>query len=76
LAYKLDSITTDGHKATLKASRAVMPKVLIQRCLVHIQRMCLLWLTANPTSETSKELRALAVHIHLIKTQNDKKVFY
>ena len=75
LGLQIDSITTDGHKATLKAIKKVMPTVLVQRCLVHIQRMCLLWLTANPTYEAGKELRAIAGYIHLIKTHNDKQYF-
>ena len=70
LGLQIDSITTDGHKATLKAIKKVMPEVLVQRCLVHIQRMCLLWLTANPTYAAGKELRSLAGYIHLIKDQN------
>jgi hypothetical protein len=75
LGLQIDSITTDGHKATLKAIKKVMPEVLVQRCLVHIQRMCLLWLTANPTYDAGKELRGLAGYIHLIKTHNDKTYF-
>lgn len=75
LGLQIDSITTDGHKATLKAIKKVMPGVLVQRCLVHIQRMCLLWLTANPTYDAGKELRALVGYIHLIKTHNDKQYF-
>jgi transposase-like protein len=75
LGLQIDSITTDGHKATLKAIKKVMPGVLVQRCLVHIQRMCLLWLTANPSYAAGKELRTLARCIHLIKTHNDKQYF-
>ena len=54
LGLQIDSITTDGHKAMLKAIKKVVPGVLVQRCLVHIQRMCLLWLTANPTYDAGK----------------------
>ena len=50
-----------------------MPGVIVQRCLVHIQRMCLLWLTANPSYEAGKELRLLVLMIHKIKTHNDKQ---
>ena len=75
LGLQINSITTDGHKATLKAIKKVMPDVLVQRCLVHIQRMCLLWLTANPTYEAGKDLRTLAGYIHQIKTHNDKLYF-
>ena len=73
LGLQITSITCDGHKATLKAIRKAMPIVIVQRCLVHIQRMCLLWLTANPTTDAGKELRALALMIHSIKTHNDKQ---
>ena len=72
LGLQIASITCDGHKATLKALRKVMPDVITQRCLVHIQRMCLLWLTANPTYDAGKELRELVLMIHRIKTHNDK----
>jgi len=72
LGLQIASITCDGHKATLKAVRKVMPDIIIQRCLVHIQRMCLLWLTANPSYNAGKELRELVLMIHRIKTPNDK----
>ncbi len=73
LGLQIASITCDGHKSTLKAIKKVMPDVIVQRCLVHIQRMCLLWLTANPTYEAGKELRVLVLMIHRIKTHNDKQ---
>lgn len=50
-----------------------MPAVTVQRCLVHIQRMCLLWITANPTYDTGKELRSIIGLIHQIKTYNDRQ---
>jgi len=75
LGLPIESITTDGHKATLKAIKKVMPDVLVQRCLVHIQRMCLLWLTANPTYEAGKELKTIVGYIHQIKAHNDKTYF-
>lgn len=75
LGLQVASITVDGHKATLKAIKKVMPKVAVQRCLVHIQRMCLLWLTANPTTIAAKELRSIVCLIHQIKTYNDKLDF-
>lgn len=75
LGLQIESITSDGHKATLKAIKKVMPNVIVQRCLVHIQRMCLLWLTANPSYDAGKELRAIVGYIHLIETHNDKIYF-
>jgi hypothetical protein len=45
LGVQLERITTDEHKSILKAIKTATPDVIIQRCLVHIQRMCLIWLT-------------------------------
>jgi Transposase, Mutator family len=73
LGLQIASVTCDGHKATLKAVHKVMPEVTLQRCLVHIQRMCLLWLTANPYYDAGKELRQLVLMISRIKTHNDKQ---
>ena len=72
LGLEIESITCDGHKATLKAIKKVMPFVKVQRCLVHIQRMCLLWLTAHPTYDAGRELRPLVFMIHRIETHNDR----
>lgn len=73
LGLEIASITCDGHKATLKAIKKIMPAIIVQRCLVHIQRMCLLWLTANPTYDAGKELRTLVLMINRIETHNDKQ---
>lgn len=68
----IESITTDGHKSILKAIQKSLPDVIIQRCLVHIQRMCLLWLTRFPKHEAAMELRRLALLLLRIKTDNDR----
>jgi hypothetical protein len=72
LGLRLESITTDGHKSILKAIRKSVPQVITQRCLVHIQRMCLLWLTRYPKHQAGQELRQLALQILKIKTSNDR----
>lgn len=72
LGLHIESITTDGHKSALKAIKNSMPDVLIQRCLVHIQRMCLLWLTRFPKHEAGIELRRLVLLLLKIKTDNDR----
>lgn len=72
LGVHLESITSDGHKSILKAIRKSMPDVTVQRCLVHIQRMCLLWLTRYPRHEAGQELRQLVLLLLKIKTENDK----
>ena len=72
LGVQIESITTDGHKSILKAIKKSVPDVLVQRCLVHIQRMCLLWLTRFPKHNAGMELRRLVLTLLQIKTENDR----
>lgn len=68
LGIQIESITCDGHKALLKAIKKVCKQVKVQRCLVHIQRMCRVWLTQHPKSEAGNELRKIVSQLHLITT--------
>lgn len=72
LGVQLESITTDGHKSVLKAIHKSVPDVIVQRCLVHIQRMCLIWLTRFPKHISGQELRRLVLMLLSIKTENDR----
>lgn len=72
LGVHIESITTDGHKSMLKAIKKSLPDVVVQRCLVHIQRMCLLWLTRYPKHSSGVELRQLVLMLLRIKTDNDR----
>lgn len=72
LGVQIESITTDGHKSVLKAIKKSVPDAIVQRCLVHIQRMCLLWLTRFPKHAAGVELRRLVLMLLRIKTQNDQ----
>jgi len=71
LGVQIESVTTDGHKSALKAIKKALPDVTIQRCLVHIQRMCMLWLTRFPKHSAAIELRAHVLLLLKIKTKND-----
>jgi AraC-like DNA-binding protein len=72
LGVQIESITTDGHKSILKAIKTALPDVIMQRCLVHIQRMCMIWLTRLPKHIAGVELRHLVLLLLKIKTNNDK----
>lgn len=72
LGVCIESVTTDGHKSAIKAIRKSLPDAMLQRCLVHIQRMCLLWLTRYPKHLSGIELRRLVLQIMKIKTDNDR----
>jgi transposase-like protein len=73
LGVQIESVTTDGHKSALKAIKKTLPNVPVQRCLVHIQRMCLLWLTRYPTQTAGIELRRLVLQLLQIKQDNDRR---
>jgi hypothetical protein len=72
LGVQIESITTDGHKSILKAIKKSLPDTIVQRCLVHIQRMCLLWLTRFPQHPAGIELRRLVLQLLYIKSDNDR----
>lgn len=67
LGIEVESVTTDGGSGIIKAVRKVFPQAVRQRCLAHIQRECLTWLTRNPRSEAGLELRHIAMTISAIK---------
>jgi transposase-like protein len=70
LGVQIESITCDGHRAILNAARKVCKGVVIQRCIVHIQRMCKIWLTQNPQSFAGLELLNMIRTLHKI---NDRE---
>lgn len=72
LGIKIKSITSDGHSAILKAVSLVLPEVIHQRCVVHIQREANIWLRKKPVNQASIDLKAIVQQISLIRTNNDK----
>ena len=55
LEIKIKSITSDGDKSSIKPIKKVCPIVPFQRCLVHISRMCRIWLTQHPKLKSGFE---------------------
>lgn len=55
----IESVTCDGLSSILKAVRKSAPGTVIQRCLAHIQREALAWLTKYPQSEAGYALRQI-----------------
>lgn len=72
LGVNIESITSDGHKALLKAIRMVNKQIIAQRCLVHIQRMCQIWLSTSPKSLAGAELRQIVLKLNQIKTSDQR----
>jgi len=67
------SITIDGLKQVQTLLEAVWPGVIIQRCLVHIQRQGLAWCRRDPHKAAVKHLRKIfetVTHINTIEERN------
>lgn len=72
LRIRISSFTTDGAGDIIKAIMYTHPHVTRQRCIVHVQRECLIWLTQHPKTAAGITLRRLVCQICDITTTNDK----
>jgi hypothetical protein len=70
LGIQIESVTCDGLSSIIKAVRKITPEATIQRCVIHIQREVLTWLTRNPKSQAGIDLRQILKELHLIKDRN------
>ena len=66
LGIRIESVTCDGAASIIKAVSQCAPDAIIQRCTVHVQRECLIWLTRNPKSEAGRELRSIVCRLNRI----------
>lgn len=71
LGIQIQSVTCDGLSNIIKAVRKTTPNTIVQRCVVHIQREVLTWLTRSPKSQAGIELRQIVRKLHLIKNRED-----
>lgn len=72
LGLNIVSFTTDGGDDIVRAIDCIYPKVVRQRCVVHIERECLTWLTQHPRTSAGVTLRRLVRKISDIQTNNDR----
>lgn len=68
-------VTMDGEQSTMQALHLTWPRLVIQRCLFHIQREGMRWLRTYPKTEAGKTLRNLLSHICFIKSVKEQKTF-
>ena len=61
LGVRIESITSDGARDIIRAVRYVFPYASRQRCLVHIERECLSWITQFPKTSAGIALRRLVL---------------
>jgi hypothetical protein len=72
---KVVSITCDGHKGLLNAISDVLPGVIVQRCVVHIVRMSIIYLRQRPKYLAAIELKEIARKLSYINNHDEKKAW-
>jgi hypothetical protein len=69
------SFTVDGNPQVITALRKVWPGIIIQRCLIHIQRQGFMWCRAKPKTVYSRELRKFFALVTVIRTKEERNHF-
>ena len=69
------SATIDGNPAIKKALRRVWPDIIIQRCLIHIQRQGLSWCRRNPNRTDAKHFRQIFLSVTDITNKDEMNLF-
>lgn len=72
MGIRIESVTSDGGPDIIRAVKYACPNAIRQRCLAHIERECLGWITQHPKSAAGIELRRLVCQISHIRTHNDE----
>jgi hypothetical protein len=67
------SITSDGDRTLIMAINEVLPGICHQRCIIHVQRMVLAYLTRFPKQKAGRELRNIVRDLHKIFDHEDRK---
>jgi transposase-like protein len=69
------AVTVDGHPHVIRAFIDIWPRIIIQRCLYHIQREGMRWLRSYPKTEAGKELRILLNTVTHIRSVKERDLF-
>jgi len=69
------SFTVDGNQHVIRFLKSLWPDVLIQRCLIHIQRQGLMWCRMKPKRYDAKLLRKLFLSLSHIHSHAEKNRF-
>lgn len=69
------SCTTDGNPQAILVLRLLWPDIIIQRCLVHIQRQGLQWCRTRPKRTDAKHLRKIFRRVTTIYTKAESDRF-
>lgn len=69
------AVVSDGQKGIFKALDQLWPTIIVQRCLVHVQRNFHDKLTSNPKSDAGKDLQLLLLNLFQINTEDEMACF-
>lgn len=69
------SCTMDGNPQAMRVVRTVWPEIIVQRCLVHIQRQGLKWCRAHPKRPDARRLREIFRGVTYIRTSDERNHF-
>ena len=72
VGLNIKSITSDGDRALIMAINEVFPGIVHQRCVIHVQRMALAYLTRFPKYPAGKELRLIVRDLHKISDHKER----
>lgn len=70
-----NSFTVDGNPNVIRVLRQFWPDVVVQRCLVHIQRQGLSWCRISPKTTYARWLRKIFLQVTKIRTLADRDMF-
>ena len=65
------SCVSDGNPQVIRVIKELWPDIVMQRCLVHIQRQGLMWCRRFPKRTDSKLLRKLFLRVVTITNQEE-----
>lgn len=69
------SVTVDGNPSVIHFLKSLWPNVIVQRCIIHIQRQGLMWCRQNPKRIDAKKLRLLFLQITKINNHEQRDSF-
>jgi transposase-like protein len=70
-----ESATIDGNPQVFAMLRTIWPEIIIQRCLIHIQRQGLSWCRRHPSRTDAQHLRRIFLQVAGITTTADRDAF-
>jgi transposase-like protein len=67
------AVVIDGQKGLLAAVQCQYPSVLVQRCIVHIERLARIKLTRHPKTAAGRKLLSLVQQIFNVRTKRQRR---